>query len=115
MKYLVMLYANAAAMPAPGSPAFEAQNAAYGAVFDNFSRLGVIKGGDPVVPSSQATSVQVRNGQRSARPGPAKDGGEQLIGFYLLECSGAEQAQELAATIPCAEIGTVEVRPIATM
>ena len=115
MKYLVMLYANESAMPAPGSPAFDAQNAAYGAVFENFNRLGVFKGGDPVMPSSQATSVQVRDGQRSTRPGPAKDGAEQLIGFYVLECSGADQAEELAATIPCAEVGTVELRPIATM
>jgi hypothetical protein len=39
-------------------------------------------------------------------------GGDQLIGYYVLECQNEKQAAELAATIPCAAIGTVEVRPV---
>jgi len=114
-KYMVLLYANEAGMPRPGSPEFEAQNAAYGAVYENFSGRGVFVSGEPLSPSSQATSVRVRNGQSATTPGPAKNGAEQLIGYYVLDCKSDQEATELAATIPCATIGTVEVRPVAQM
>ena len=64
-KYMVLLYANEAGMPRPGTPEFDAQNAAYGAVYENFSGQGVFVSGDPLGPSSSATSVRVRNGQQS--------------------------------------------------
>jgi hypothetical protein len=114
-KYMVLLYANEAGMPRPGSPEFEAQNAAYEAVYENFSGRGVFVSGEPLGPSSSATSVRVRNGQPSNSKGPAAAGPEQLIGFYLLDCQSEQEATTLAATIPCASVGTVEVRPVAQM
>jgi len=114
-KYMVLLYANEAGMPRPGSPEFHAQNAAYMAVYDNFSSRGVFVAGDPLSPSTSATSVRVRNGQKAATPGPAGSGPEQLIGYYLLDCQSDGEAADLAATIPCASVGTVEVRPVAQM
>ena len=114
-KYVVFLYANESAMPRPGSPEFEAQNAAYDAVFQNFSKRGVFVGGDPLSPSASATAVRVRNGQRTDTPGSAASGAEQIIGYYVLECTDQKEANELAATIPCATVGTVEVRPVLTM
>jgi hypothetical protein len=114
-KYMVLLYANEAGLPRPGTPEFEAQNAAYGAVYEDFSRRGVFVSGDPLGPSAAATSVRVRNGQSANTPGPAAGGAEQLIGYYMLDCSSDQQANELAASIPCASVGTVEVRPVLQM
>ena len=114
-KYMVLLYANEAGLPRPGTPEFDSQNAAYDAVYKNFSSRGAFVSGDPVGPSSAATSVRVRNGQTSTTPGPATSGGEQLIGYYVLECQNDKAAADLAATIPCAAVGTVEVRPIPQM
>ncbi len=114
-KYMVLLYANEAGMPHPGTPEFEAQNAAYGAVYENFSSRGVFVAGDPLGPSSAATSVRVRNGQAAKSSGPAAAGAEQLIGYYVLECASGQEANDLAATIPCAAVGTVEVRPVFQM
>jgi hypothetical protein len=114
-KYMVLLYASEAGMPRPGTPEFDAQNAAYGAVYDNFSRRGVFVSGDPLSPSASATSVRVRNGNSSNASGPATSGPEQLIGYYVLDCQSDKEAADLAATIPCATVGTVEVRPVAQM
>lgn len=114
-RYMVLLYANEAAMPRPGTPEFDAQNAAYGAVYDDFSRRGVFVAGDPLGPSAAATQVRVRDGQRSTVAGPAGSGPEQLIGYYMLDCQSDQQAADLAATIPCAQVGTVEVRPVLQM
>ncbi len=56
-KYMVLLYANESAMPKPGTPEFDAQNAAYGAVYENFAGRGAFVSGDPLTASSSATSV----------------------------------------------------------
>jgi hypothetical protein len=114
-KYMVLLYAAESAMPRPGTPEFDAQNAAYGAVYDNFSKRGAFVSGDPLSPSGSATSVRVRGGRRQDTPGPAARGDEQLIGYYVLECKDQQEASELAATIPAAQVGTVEVRPVFQM
>jgi hypothetical protein len=114
-KYMVLLYANEAGMPRPGTPEFEAQNAAYGKVYDNFSSRGVFVSGEPLGPTTAATSVRVRNGQTANSAGPAATGAEQLIGYYVLDCQSNQEANELAATIPCAAVGTVEVRPVMQM
>jgi hypothetical protein len=84
-------------------------------VYEHFSNRGVFVSGDPLSPSASATSVRVRNGQSANSSGPAGSGPEQLIGYYMLECQSPSEAAELAATIPCATVGTVEVRPVAQM
>ncbi len=71
--------------------------------------------GDPLTASTSATSVRVRNGQSSTSQGSATPGAEQLIGYYVLDCGSTGEASELAATIPCAQTGTVEVRPVLQM
>jgi hypothetical protein len=57
----------------------------------------------------------VRNGQRQDAPGAATSTPEQLIGYYVLECKDAGEAADLAATIPAAQVGSVEVRPVFAM
>lgn len=114
-KYMVLLYANEAAMPRPGTAEFDAQNAAYGAVYEDFSKRGVFVAGDPLSPSASSTSVRVRSGHRQDSSGPAATTSEQLIGYYVLDCPSQSEAAELAATIPCAQVGTVEVRPVIQM
>jgi hypothetical protein len=114
-KYMVLLYATESGMPKPGTPEFDTQNAAYGAVFEDFSKRGAFVNGDPLSPSAGATSVRLRGGKRQDTPGPANSSQEQLIGYYVLNCKDQQEASELAATIPCAQVGTVEVRPVFEM
>jgi hypothetical protein len=112
MKYLFLLYADESGFPAPGSPEATAQYEAYGAFFQHVDGRGLFQAGDPVQPSSAATTVTVRDGATATSAGPANPSGEQIIGFYVLDVAGADEAVELAARIPAAAHGRVEARPI---
>ena len=114
-KFMVLLYAPESALAKPGTPEFDAQNAEYGAVYENFAKRGAFVHGDPLAPSALATSVRVRGGQQQDTPGSSTQGAEQLIGYYVLECADQKEASQLAASIPAARVGTVEVRPVFVM
>lgn len=112
MKYLFLLYADEARMPAPGSAELQQQVDAYGRYYDDVSSKGLFQSGDPVQPSSTATTVRVRNGSTQAQSGPAAPGGDQIIGFYVLDCQDQDEAVTYGAKIPAARQGSVEIRPI---
>jgi hypothetical protein len=59
-----------------------------------------------------ATTVRVRNGKVSVTDGPFAETKEQLAGFYLIEAKDLDEAVRLAAGIPPARVGSIEVRPI---
>jgi hypothetical protein len=59
-----------------------------------------------------ATTVRVRNGRVSVTDGPFAETKEQLAGFYLIDATDLNDAIRVAATIPAARVGSVEVRPV---
>jgi len=59
-----------------------------------------------------ATTVRVRNGHMSVTDGPFAETKEQLAGFYLIEATDLNEAIQLAAKIPPARVGSIEVRPV---
>jgi hypothetical protein len=71
----------------------------------------VVDGGE-LQSSTTATTVRVRNGERLVTDGPYAEVKEALGGFYVLECDSIEEACQLAAKIPAAERGAIEVRPV---
>jgi hypothetical protein len=73
---------------------------------------GLMKGGEALQPTSTATSVRVRNGDTLTTDGPFAETKDQLGGFYLVDCKDLDEAVEVAAGIPDARRGTIEVRPI---
>jgi hypothetical protein len=68
--------------------------------------------GSQLRPTSAATSVQLRNGKRLVIDGPYVETREQLGGYYLIEAKDLDEAIAIAARIPSARTGTVEVRPL---
>jgi hypothetical protein len=75
----------------------------------------VIKGGNALYPTATATTVRVSGGKGGdviTTDGPYAETKEALTGFYLLECSDLDEAVAVAATIPAAWSGAVEVRPV---
>src|SRR5438445_4815306 len=66
----------------------------------------------PLHPVATATSVRVRDGRRLVTDGPFAETREQLGGYYLIEANDLDEALEIAARIPMARVGTVEVRPV---
>jgi hypothetical protein len=68
--------------------------------------------GSELHPVSTATSVRVRDGKQLATDGPFAETKEQLGGYYLIEADNLDEATAIAARIPSARVGTVEVRPV---
>jgi hypothetical protein len=66
----------------------------------------------PLYPTSTATSVRVREGKRLVTDGPFAETREQLGGYFLIDAKDLDEALGVAARIPGASIGTVEVRPV---
>ena len=73
---------------------------------------GVLQGGERLRPTSDATTVRVRNAETLSTDGPFAETKEQLAGFYLVDCKDLDEAIEVAAKIPGARTGSIEVRPI---
>ncbi len=69
-------------------------------------------GAAPLHPVAMATSVRVREGKRLVTDGPFAETHEQLGGFFLIEAGDLDEAIAIAARIPGARKGTVEVRPV---
>jgi hypothetical protein len=63
-------------------------------------------------PTATATTVRVRNGQRLMTDGPFAETKEQLGGVYVFECKDLDEALDIAAKIPTAKTGSIEVRPV---
>jgi len=115
MKFAFLLWQDEATLAAPGSADFDKQNQAYGAFYEEVAGAGQFQAGDPFQPSAAGTVVRVRDGATKASDGPRNGGGEQLIGFYVLDVPDRDQAVALAAKIPAAAQGAIEVRPILAM
>lgn len=71
-----------------------------------------MKGGDALMPTSQATSIRVQDGVRVVTDGPFAETKEVLGGYYLIDVDNLDDAIEAAARCPGAAYGTIEVRPI---
>ena len=76
---------------------------------------GHFVGGAQLQPSTAATSVRLRDGKRLVTDGPFAETREQLGGYYLLEAKDLDEAISLAARIPAARTGTIEIRPLVPM
>jgi hypothetical protein len=79
---------------------------------DEFKRRGHHVAAEALQPVQTATTVRIRNGKLSVTDGPFAETKEQLAGFYLLEAADLNEAIQLAAKIPPARVGTIEVRPV---
>jgi hypothetical protein len=66
----------------------------------------------PLQPVSTATSIRVRDGKRLVMDGPFAETREQLGGFFMVDAKDLDEALEIAARIPAARKGTVEIRPV---
>ena len=107
MQYLMLIYENEARF-AKGYPAAELGE--YRALGTEFGKA--IQTGKALQPTRTATTVRVRDGKRLTTDGPFAETKEQLGGFYLIEARDLDAAIQIAARIPAARYGSIEVRPI---
>jgi hypothetical protein len=114
MQYVLLIYLNEEKWA--GMPPAEVDKvmAEYGAFTESIVKSGHYKGGDELQPVSTATTVRVRNGKTMITDGPFAETREQLGGYYLIEAKDLDEANAIAARIPSARDGSIEVRPIQT-
>jgi hypothetical protein len=112
MKYLFLIYGDEKLEAAMPEEEMGKLFQAYGEYSRGLEERGVMRGGEPLEPTSTASTVRIRDGKRLVTDGPFAETKEQLGGFYLVECKDLDEALELAAQIPSAVYGSVEVRPV---
>lgn len=114
MKYMLLIYENEAEWDALSEAQQRAEMGEYLRFTDNIRSTGNYVSQVPVAPlapTSTSTTVRVRNGKTMLTDGPFAETREQLGGFYVVEAANADDAIALAAHIPGARRGSVEVRP----
>jgi hypothetical protein len=115
MKYLCLIYSAEKATQSLPKEELEAMYKGYYAFTEGIRQSGHYVGGNPLQPIHTATTIRVRNGKMSTTDGPFAETTEQLGGYYLIEAADLNDAIQVAAKIPGAQYGSVEVRPIASM
>jgi hypothetical protein len=81
-------------------------------VAHNLKAKGQYLAANPLQPAASATSVRVRNDKRLVTDGPFAETREQLGGYFLIDAKDLDEAIAIAARIPAARKGTVEIRPV---
>ena len=115
MKYLILIYSNPASREI-WEGFTDHQRAEgfryYAALADELAASGELIATEALADASSTRRVPVRDGQTLTSDGPFAEAKEQLAGFFLLDCQRAGRAVEIAARVPEAELGLVEVRPV---
>jgi hypothetical protein len=115
MRYLCLVYHDEAAMAAMPEGDYDALVRDVLAYRDTLKRGGHYVASSPLQPVRTATTIRVRHGQTFLTDGPFAETKEQLAGFYLIEAADLNDAIRLAAKMPPARFGSIEVRPLADL
>lgn len=105
MKYLCLVYLAADKLHAV--PDRECMNCG-----EDLQKQGLLLAAEPLFPVETAKTVRVRDGRIAITDGPFAETKEQLAGFYLIDAATEEEALKIAARIPPARAGSIEVRPV---
>ncbi len=109
MKYMLLIYSAENAWSEDERKACMLRSMAIG---DELDHQGKFIASSPLYSVTSATSVRVRNGRRQITDGPFAETTEQLGGYYILDVADLDEAIEVAARLPPAQKGTVEIRPL---
>lgn len=112
MKYVLFIYGSEAEHGQMSQEALQTEMQEYFAFNQNLINRGIKMSGESLQPTTTATTVHVRDGKTMTTDGPFAETKEQLAGFYVVEAKDLDEAIELAAMIPGARTGSVEVRPV---
>jgi hypothetical protein len=112
VKYILLIHDSEREWAALNDTEVEKVMAEYSTLIDELKASGHYLAGAQLQPSTMATSVQVRNGRRLVTDGPFAETHEQLGGYFLIEAVNLDEALGIAARVPSARSGTIEVRPL---
>ena len=112
MKYLLLIYDNEQVWSKMSEAQGREMYQEYGAFTMDIQKSGHMKNGAQLQPIATATSIRVRDGKRVVTDGPFAETREQLGGYYLVDAKDLDTALGIAARIPGAKDGSIEVRPV---
>ncbi|MGC2110890.1 MAG: YciI family protein [Candidatus Korobacteraceae bacterium] len=115
MRYMLLIYSTEKAEAQMSPEERQAIMNGHWAVMDGATKAGILRGADPLHPTSSATTVRIQNGQPVTTDGPFAETKEQLGGYYILDCKDLDEAIAWASKIPTdckGGSGCVEIRPI---
>ena len=115
MQYLLLIYGEEGQWASLSEAQAGKMMAAFGEFTQGIIKSGNYKGGNRLHDTDKATTVRVRDGKRVVTDGPFAETKEQLGGYYLIEAANLDEATEIAARIPSAQFGSIEVRPVFEM
>ena len=112
MQFLMMIYYTEANFEKASEADTAAMYQEYGKLREDLTAKGKMLGGNQLALTSTATTVRVQDGKRVVTDGPFAETKEQLGGYFLVEATDLDDAISIAARIPTARTGSIEVRPI---
>ena len=113
MKFMLMIYHDEATWDALTESERQEIYREYRELIEELEPKGSYLVGDELQPTETARTVRVREGKPMITDGPFAETREQLGGFFLIEAADANEANAIAARIPSARMGSIEVRPVA--
>lgn len=112
MQFLLLIYSSEAEVAKISPAEMAALHGEYFKFTEEIQKSGNYVGGNPLKPISTATTVRMRDAKRVVTDGPFAETKEQLGGYYLINAKDLNEAIQIAARIPSARDGSIEVRPV---
>jgi hypothetical protein len=114
MKYMLLIYDAEQVLAKMSAEEGQRFHEEYMKFTAEIQESGHLLGGDALESIRTATTVRIRDGKTTTTDGPFAETREQLGGFYLIEAKDLDEALKIAARVPSARTGSIEVRPLVT-
>jgi hypothetical protein len=115
MQYMLLIYDNEAELDSKSPEETQRFHNDYMEFTKGIVASGHFKAGDALQRTTTATTVRVKNNKQLVTDGPFAETREQLGGYYIVEAKDLDEARAIAARIPSARSGSIEVRPVRKM
>jgi hypothetical protein len=113
MKFMLLIYQDESSWLGLSEAGRQEIYREYRELIEELQPRGTYLAGDELQPTSMAQTVSVKDGKVLITDGPFAETREQLGGYFLIEAADVREAQAIAARIPSARTGSIEVRPVA--
>jgi hypothetical protein len=112
MQYILLAYADPTVFQKMTPEEQKQTYGAYQSFTEALTKAGAYKASNRLQPTSTATTVRLKDGKPVTTHGPFAETREALLGYYLIDAKDLDQALGIAARVPSAKHGSIEVRPI---
>jgi hypothetical protein len=112
MKYMLLIYHEEEIWNRHSEVERQAIYGEYRQIIQELNTGGKYVVGDQLQPATTASTVRVRDGKQLVTDGPFAETREQIGGFFVIEVNDLDEAQSIAARIPSARMGAIEIRPL---